>query len=118
MANKAHLARLQQGVEAWNRWREVRDKIKPNLTEVNLTGATLDGATLHDAHIDWTTFGNVDLSTVRGLEMVQHHGPSTVGIDTLYRSHGNIPEVFLRGAGVPDEIITYARALVERPFEF
>ena len=45
-------------------------------------------------------------------------GPSTIGIDTLYRSHGNIPEVFLRGAGVPDEMITYMKSLVGRPFEF
>jgi hypothetical protein len=49
---------------------------------------------------------------------VQHAGPSSIGIDTLYRSCGNIPEVFLRGAGVPDAMITYARALVEHPFEF
>ena len=60
----------------------------------------------------------MDLSTVRGLETVQHFGPSTIGIDTLYRSHGNIPEVFLRGAGVPDEMITYMKSLVGRPFEF
>ena len=45
-------------------------------------------------------------------------GPSTIGIDTLYRSHGNIPEVFLRGAGVPEDFITYIKSLVGRPFEF
>jgi TIR domain len=66
----------------------------------------------------WTIFGDVDLSTVRGLETVHHWGPSTVGIDTLYRSRGNIPEVFLRGAGVPDEMITYSKSLIGQPFEF
>ena len=45
-------------------------------------------------------------------------GPSTIGIDTLYRSHGNIPEVFLRGAGVPEDFIPYIKSLVGRPFEF
>jgi hypothetical protein len=60
----------------------------------------------------------VDLSTVRGLETARHIGPSTIGIDTLYRSRGNIPEVFLRGAGAPDEMITYMKSLVGRPFEF
>jgi TIR domain len=60
----------------------------------------------------------VDLSTAQGLEAVQHSGPSTIGIDTLYRSRGNIPEVFLRGAGVPDDMITYIKALVGCPFEF
>jgi hypothetical protein len=65
-----------------------------------------------------TVFANVDLSIVPRLETVSHDGPSTIGIDTLYRSRGNIPEAFLRGEGVPDEIITYAKSLVNRPFEF
>ena len=63
-------------------------------------------------------FGDIDLSRVQGLEAVQHFGPSTIGIDTLYRSHGNIPEVFLRGAGVPEDFIPYIKSLVGRPFEF
>jgi uncharacterized protein YjbI with pentapeptide repeats len=89
-----------------------------NLDEANLYGANLDGANLHWVSIGETVFGDVDLSTVRGLDTVRHHGPSSIGIDTLYRSKGNIPEVFLRGAGVPDEVITYAKSLVGRPFEF
>jgi TIR domain len=63
-------------------------------------------------------WGNVDLSTAQGLETVQHQGPSTIGVDTLYRSQGNIPEVFLRGAGMPEDMITYMKSLVGRPFEF
>jgi hypothetical protein len=65
-----------------------------------------------------TVFENVDLSTVRGLETVQHKEPSIVGIDTFCHSNGQIPEVFLRGAGIPDDFITYMRSLVEPPFEF
>ena len=91
---------------------------RANLTRAILDGATLSGTDLHEATIGWTMLGNVDLSTARGLETVQHEGPSTIGIDTLYLSHGNIPEVFLRGAGVPDEMITYMKSLVGRPFEF
>jgi uncharacterized protein YjbI with pentapeptide repeats len=87
--------------------------IRANLSRVSLTGADLGGAT-----IGWTIFANDDLSTVQGLDTVQHKAPSTIGIDTLYYSHGNIPEVFLRGAGVPDEMITYMKSLVGRPFEF
>jgi TIR domain/Pentapeptide repeats (8 copies) len=83
-----------------------------------LSGATLAGTDLRGAMLGWTTLGDVDLSTVRGLETVQHVGPSTIGVDTLYRSNGNIPEVFLRGAGVPEEFITYIKSLVGRPFEF
>jgi uncharacterized protein YjbI with pentapeptide repeats len=103
------------------------------LFEAGLIGADLTGADLHQAYlsrayllmanlseakIGWTTFGDVELSSVRGLETVQHAGPSTIGIDTLYRSRGNIPEVFLRGAGVPDDMITYSKSLVGQPFQY
>ncbi len=37
-----------------------------------------------------------DLSAAKGLETVVHHGPSTIGIDTIYKSRSKIPEVFLR----------------------
>jgi hypothetical protein len=33
-----------------------------------------------------------------------HNGPSTIGIDTIYNSGGKIPEIFLRGAGVPKPV--------------
>jgi hypothetical protein len=59
-----------------------------------------------------TQLGNVDLSRSKGLETVTHHGASIIGIDTIYRSGGNIPEVFLRGAGVPEPFITSMKALV------
>ncbi len=49
---------------------------------------------------------------------MQHRAPSTLGIDTIYKSKGNIPEVFLRGCGVPADFITYMRSLVGKPFDF
>jgi uncharacterized protein YjbI with pentapeptide repeats len=223
MANEEHLARLKQGMAAWNRWRKANPNIMPDLSEANLRGAnlrealleeanlfkadlygahldrtrldganlrgawlsradlfeaSLSGADLRGVHLDraylggawlsgadlrgahlsgadlfdarlygadlrradldradlrrawldrvnfseasvWLTiFADVNLSTAEGLETVRHQGPSTIGIDTLYRSCGNIPEAFLRGAGVPDEMITYSKSLVGRPFEF
>jgi hypothetical protein len=70
------------------------------------------------ANTTGTTFGDIDLRTVQGLESVIHSGPSTIGIDTLYHSQGQIPEVFLRGAGIPEDFIPYIKSLVGRPFEF
>jgi hypothetical protein len=89
-----------------------------DLREANFEGADLREANFEGARLGWTILGNVDLSTAQRLDTIQHSGPSTIGIDTLYRSKGNIPEVFLRGAGVPDDFITYVRSLVDRPFEF
>jgi TIR domain/Pentapeptide repeats (8 copies) len=82
------------------------------LNGAHLSDADLRGAHLIDATVTYTTFGNVDLSATKGLETIKHDGPSTIGIDTIYRSHGNIPEVFLRKAGVPEPFITNMRALV------
>ena len=183
MANEEHLARLRQGVAAWNQWRETNLNIKPDLTGADLRRKFLDGADLHKAdlagtdltgtdfigadltdaslrganlggahlavanftdadlrganlrgaslrganltrvdlrevHIGWTAFGDVDLRTVRGLDTLEHDGPSTIGIDTLYRSYANIPLVFLRGAGIPENFITYITSLVVRPFDY
>ncbi len=99
-----------------------------NLTRAHLTGvnlnvaalkeARLSGADLTGASIGGTTFGDNDLSDVKGLETVRHDGPSTIGIDTIYRSHGKIPLAFLRGAGVPDNFIEYMGSLTGKAFEF
>lgn len=78
-----------------------------NLTNADLTNATFDRATIGD-----TTFANVDLSTALDLETVRHHSPSTIGIDTLYKSGGKIPESFLRDCGVPDSFINQVKALI------
>jgi uncharacterized protein YjbI with pentapeptide repeats len=91
------------------------DLREANLFGVNLNGAYLDGADLSNARMNVTIIGDTDLSQVRGLETVQHDGPSIIGIDTLYKSHGNIPDQFLRDAGVPEEIIDIARSLRTGP---
>jgi hypothetical protein len=89
-----------------------------DLQMANLSGAKLTGANFLGAKMGGTILGHVDLSTVHELETVAHQGPSTISIDTLYRSRGLIPEVFLRETGVPEDIITHVRALVGQPFEF
>jgi len=83
-----------------------------NLRDANLHGASLHDANLHGTHIGSTVFGDVDLSVAKGLETVQHEGPSAVGVDTLFKSQGKIPEAFLRGCGVPDELIAQLPSLL------
>jgi hypothetical protein len=186
MANPEHLALLEQGVEAWNRWWEHRkfDGMHPDLsgafldnvdlsyadlTRANLSRAHLHGASLYMAKLSradlrnakllgadlggaqlymadlsaadlaladlWgadlrvdldgarmagTKLVEVNLAGTKGLETVRHEGPSPISIDTIYRSAGNIPEIFLRGAGVPEPFIQNMRALVGAmsPIEF
>jgi hypothetical protein len=134
MANHEQLDILKQGVQAWNRWREKHpDIIHPDLSYADLSNADLSyahlsgadlsyadlhGADLKEASVGYTSFGDVDLSVVKNLETVQHEGPSTIGIDTIYRSQGRIPEAFLKGAGVPDSFIDYMRSLVGSPIDY
>lgn len=47
-----------------------------------------------------------------------HHGPSIISIDTLYAAKGKIPHSFLRGAGVPENFITYMASLTGQAFEY
>lgn len=82
------------------------------LSDATLNGASLSEANLDRAEIDFTCFADVDLSEVKGLESVVHDGPSTIGIDTFYKSQGKIPEVFLRGCGMPEALITYLPSLI------
>jgi uncharacterized protein YjbI with pentapeptide repeats len=94
-----------------------------DLSDATLCGTNLSGADLRDAEISrakvgWTQFDNVDLRTVKGLEAVEHRDPSTLGIDTIYRSAGHIPEIFLRRAGVPEDFIIYMRSLLTHPVEY
>ena len=70
------------------------------------------------APVSDTIFGDLDFSVAQNLESVDHHGPSTIGVDTLIKSRGNIPEVFLRGCGLSDTWITYVRSLTTSPLEF
>lgn len=94
--------------------------INANLSGANLKGAYLIGTKLHGANLSGAMMGrtilaDVDLSTVRGLDEVNHLGPSSIGADTLYRSKGALPESFLRGAGLPDSLIVSAAALGAHP---
>jgi uncharacterized protein YjbI with pentapeptide repeats len=87
---------------------------------VNFSGANLYNTDFTNAITNGTIFGDNDLSVVKGLEAVDHGGPSIIGIDTIYLSNGNIPDVFLRGCGVPEEFITHIPSLVTamQPIKF
>ena len=90
-----------------------------NLNEANLSAADLREADLREALAEHTRFMDIDLSTVYGLDTVIHRAPSSIGIDTIYRSKGDIPEDFLRGAGIPEDFITYmSGAFVGKAIQF
>ena len=86
-----------------------------SLMMTNMTGADLRGARivksdfessiLHRATAGGTLFANCDLRSVIGLDSMLHGAPSTISLDTLSRSGGRIPRLFLQGAGVAEPLI-------------
>jgi uncharacterized protein YjbI with pentapeptide repeats len=79
---------------------------------------TFTNTDFSNAFMGSALFADCDLSTAKGLQTVQHDFASTIGIDTFYKSDGKIPEVFLRGCGVPEDFITYAKSLTTNPIDF
>ncbi len=96
---------------------------RANLAKTDLTNAVLSrsdfrGADLRSSQmlgsvVYETVFGDTDLSEVQGLDHCLHHGPSTIDHRTIIKS-SNIPLAFLRGCGLPDQIIEHYQAFIER----
>ena len=76
MANPEHLAILEQGVHAWNEWREAGTVDEPDLTGADLRGmqlwsVDLSNALLRDAKLERATLTGSDLSgaDLRGADL-------------------------------------------------
>ncbi len=91
---------------------------KAKLHHALLKYSKLEGTDFTKATIGFTTFGAMDLRGAKGLETLDHQGPSTIGVDTLLRSEGQVPEIFLRRAGLSENFIEYAFALAQSPIRY
>ena len=75
-----------------------------DLCDANLQGACVFGAdfsgAIFGAHLyeGRTALGGLDLSVAK-LQGCNHRGPSSIGLDTILKSKGQIPDEFLRGCG-------------------
>jgi uncharacterized protein YjbI with pentapeptide repeats len=62
MANKEHLIRLRHGFYAWNEWRLLNPKKRPDLAKADLSGASLNSADLTEANLQGANFKGADLN--------------------------------------------------------
>jgi uncharacterized protein YjbI with pentapeptide repeats len=92
------------------------DLHRVDLRRTVLRGANLYGADLTDATLYETVFSNVDLTGVIGLETCQHKGPSVIDYRTLQLSKP-LPLAFLRGVGLPDNLIEYLPSLFNQAIQ-
>jgi uncharacterized protein YjbI with pentapeptide repeats len=101
-----------------------------DLKRTNFSGATLEATDFYEAVLNnvitvgarfsgciagYTVFQNCDLSEAEGLDRVRHDAPSTVGVDTLFRSGGTIPEAFLLGSGAPESLLAFQQSIKDAP---
>jgi len=73
VANDEHVAKLKEGVQAWNEWRKAHPDVTPDLSgadldRANLRVADLSGADLATANLSWAdlnsaNLGGADLAT-------------------------------------------------------
>ncbi len=136
--NQANLARADlggvrlhgtflEGANLTGAWVFDSDLTEANLVNANLTGALLhyanfSHAQLHDTilnqtHLEFTHFTFTSLKRAEGLETCHHHSRSAIDYQTLIDS-GPLPDVFLKGVGLPDDFIAHLRAAWCNPIEF
>jgi hypothetical protein len=103
------------------------DLSRASLEGADLSSASLWRADLSNAVTGSSSFSKVDLSPVKGLELVTHSkGPSSIGVDTLtltLRGSGGqftAEQVeFFVNAGVPHTLLDYLPGLIETdPLQF
>ncbi len=111
-----------RGAKFWYSTLEVADLRRADLGEVTLAGTQLvstdlRGAVLSSAQISGAVFGDSDLTSAKGLSSIRHASPSVIDESTLRKSWP-LPDVFLRGCGLSDELIDFARATYGKAIEF
>jgi Pentapeptide repeats (8 copies) len=94
MANPEHLAKLNEGVEAWNNWRSANIGIIPDLRGANLSGANLYGADLREADLFEANLWGANLWGANLNEANLHRADLSGAV----LSWGNLSEANLREA--------------------
>ena len=94
------------------------DLSRADLSYADLSRANLNRTDLSRAQLEYTVFGDLDLSQAVGLDTVRHISRSIIDIETICLSQGKIPEKFLRHAGVQENFIEYMHSLVGVAIQF
>ena len=92
------------------------DLFRADLSRADLSAADLRRANLSEIHLYETILANLDLSSCKGLDSCRHAGPSTIDHRTLQRS-GPLPLAFLRGVGLPENLIDYLPSLLKQAIQ-
>ena len=101
-----------------------------NLSRTNLSQAVLNEADFYEAILNdvateeanfenciigYTVFQNCAMDAAQGLDNVRHDAPSTIGLDTLLRSQGALPQSFILGSGIPVAVAGIQDSVADAP---
>ena len=119
MANPKHVAKLKEGVEAWNQWRKQNPAIRPDLRRADLQETDLFESNLSRANLRRTDLSGADLrradfseADIRGAIL---DGANLTGAELREAdlrkanlSRVNLSDATLRGAHVSEANLLYA----------
>ena len=86
---------------------------RAHLQGANLFRAKLSGTNLRQANLALTVLADLNLQRTLGLENCNHLGPSSLDYQTLSNS-GSLPLSFLRGCGLPDQLIDFLPSINQK----
>ena len=103
MSNPEHLKKLEEGVDAWNKWRRENLVVLPNLTgaslqDANLMNANLMGADLTGADL---TVANLSDAYLMGADLTGAY-PVAANLQDANLINANLTGANLRGANLED----------------
>ncbi len=114
MADKIHLNKLKQGVDAWNTWRLGNPDIKPDLCNaelhaeelsgINLSETNLSEANLHNAYLSHANLKNANLSHAN----LNHATLNDANLKHANMSVSNMDYVHLENADLTAASLSYA----------
>jgi hypothetical protein len=105
MPNSSHLKTPERGLEAWNSWRKLNPRIRPDLgnaqlsqrslRQFNFEGADFRSANLIDSDLRWASFEHADLTDARLTEAepvqpLMVKGSEPLSIDETFARHASV----------------------------
>jgi hypothetical protein len=81
------------------------------LSQATIIGGRWDDVDFVRATFGYTIFANVNLSNSKNLDTARHEASSTLGMDTILKSGGSLPDNFLLGCGLPPSVITQIHSI-------
>ena len=88
------------------------------LTTANFIHSTFHRTNFNSATLALTVFADVDLLEIKELESCDHYTRSFVDTNDLLKLGNRLPQVFLRGIGLPDNFIDYLPSFSKEAIQY